>query len=153
MYKITKLLALIIILFPVMSLAEKNKFVSYTDPWIKLMVGNHKVTSGYLKIKNLSNENLKLVSVSSEFSEKTEIHNMKVIKNVMIMNKVDSAVLLPPNKEIVFSPGGLHIMFIKLNKEIFLNEIKNVFFEFEKRGTIKIPMKVKKGMHLKKHKH
>ena len=153
MYIISKLLIIIIILFPNLSLAKINKFISYKDAWIKLPIGKQKVTSGYIKIKNLSNKNLKLISINSDFSEKTEIHKMKVVKNVMKMNKVNLGILLPSNKEIEFKLGGLHIMFLKITKKINLDEIKNVYFKFEKHGILKIPMKVKNGNHLKKHKH
>ena len=154
MLKFNKILFIFFVtIFPFTLLAEDNSPISYKNPWIKMIIGNSKVTSGYLKIKNLSKTKVKLIAISSDFCEKTEIHNMKVEKNVMKMNRVRSGISILPNKEVFFEPGGLHIMFININKKFTLDEIKFVSFDFGKNGILKIPMKVKKGTHLKKHKH
>ena len=131
----------------------KNKYIKFYNPTIKFVKSNHKVTSGYLTIENISEGNLILKSVSSNISKKTEIHDMKIEQDIMKMEKIKNPITIPKGKKIVFEPGGLHIMFIKLKNNLMLKENKIVIFEFEKHGKIEIFMKVKKLGMKKEHKH
>ena len=60
------------------SFANSNKFIVYKSPWIKFIAKNQKNLSGYLILKNTSDQAIKLISVNSNFAEKTEIHKMKI---------------------------------------------------------------------------
>ena len=131
----------------------KNKYIKFHNPTIKFFKSNHKVTSGYLTIENIGEENLILKSVSSNISKKTEIHDMKIEQDIMKMEKIKNPIVIPKGKKIIFKPGGLHIMFIKLKNDLMLNEKEIVIFEFEKHGKIEIFMKVKKLGMKKEHKH
>ena len=135
------------------SFANSNKFIVYKSPWIKFIAKNQKNLSGYLILKNTSDKAIKLISVNSNFAEKTEIHKMKIENNVMKMERIKTGILILPNKEVLFKPGGLHIMFRNIKNKLNLDDEKKVFFNFEKNGTIEIMMKVKKGYHSKKHNH
>ena len=66
----------------------KNKYIKFHNPTIKFFKSNHKVTSGYLTIENIGEENLILKSVSSNISENTEIHDMKIEQDIMKMEKI-----------------------------------------------------------------
>jgi len=131
----------------------KNKYIKFYNPTIKFVKSNHKVTSGYLTIENISEGNLILKSVSSNISKKTEIHEMKIEQDIMKMEKIKNPIIIPKGKKIVFKPGGLHIMFMNLNKKLILNKKERVNFEFEKHGKIEIFMKIKKISMNKEHKH
>ena len=71
----------------------------------------------------------------------------------MKMKKIKNPIKISKGKKIVFKPGGLHIMFMNLNKNLILNKKERVNFEFEKHGKIEIFMKIKKISMKKEHKH
>ena len=78
---------------------------------------------------------------------------MKIEQDIMKMEKVKNPIVILKGKKIIFKPGGLHIMFIKLKNNLMLKENKIVIFEFEKYGKVEIFMKVKKLGMKKEHKH
>tara|TARA_B100000579_G_C22835252_1_gene858321 strand:- start:1648 stop:2103 length:456 start_codon:yes stop_codon:yes gene_type:complete len=133
--------------------ALENKLIKFHNPIIKFVKSNIKVTSGYLTIENIGENDLILKSVSSNFSKTTQIHEMKIDQDVMKMKKIKNPIKISKGKKIVFKPGGLHIMFMNLNKNLILNKKERVNFEFEKHGKIKIFMKIKKISMKKEHKH
>ena len=49
-----------------------------SDFWIKNVIANSNITSGYIKIKNKNEKNERLISVESDFSKITELHDMKL---------------------------------------------------------------------------
>ena len=53
----------------------------FSDFRINEVVANNKITSGYLTIENTNKKSERLVYVESNFSEKTELHNMIVAYN------------------------------------------------------------------------
>ena len=128
-----------------------------SDFWIKKVVANNNVTSGYIKIENKSEKNERLISVESDFSKITELHDMKIKNDIMIMKHLEEGVLIKSKSQLNLMPGSSHIMFIDLTKS--LKKIKNqkVKFNFEKAGSIVINMpimsKSEKSNNKKKHRH
>lgn len=81
-------------------------------------VGNSKVSAGYLTIKNLSDKDEWLLSVSTPVSTVTNIHTMEMHNGVMKMAPVGKAGLkIPAKGELVLKSGGYHIMFEALKVE------------------------------------
>ena len=146
---------LILFLFLGASFASniKKKNVKFYEPIIKFVKSNHKVTSGYLTIENIGEEDLVLKSISTNISEIFEIHDMKVENDIVKMKKVKMPILIPKNKKIIFKPGGLHIMFMNLKKNLILQEKEIVYFEFKNLERIKLLMTVKNIRMKKKHTH
>ena len=131
---------------------KKNNIMFY-NPIIKFVKSNHKVTSGYLTIENIGEKDLILKSISTNISEISEIHTMEVVNDIVKMKKVKKPILIPKKKKIIFKPGGLHIMFANLKKNLTLQERETVIFEFKNLEKIKILMTVKNIGMKKKHKH
>ena len=115
----------------------------FYNPIIKFVKSNHKVTSGYLTIENIGEKDLILKSISTNISEISEIHTMEVVNDIVKMKKVKKPILIPKKKKIIFKPGGLHIMFANLKKNLTLQERETVIFEFKNLEKIKILMTVK----------
>ena len=81
--------------------AEKINFHSLVihNAWIKETPPNHSITSGYLIIENTGYEDETLISVSSSFAAKVEIHQMMMDENVMKMRQMeDGLISYPSNK-------------------------------------------------------
>ena len=112
------------------------------DFWIKSSIGNHKITSGYLKIKNTNNFDERLISVVSDFSKKTELHGMAVKNDIMTMKKLDNGLMIRAGTEIHLRPGSYHLMFINLNGQVKVMNSYKVNFIFENSGSVMIDMPV-----------
>ena len=119
------------------------KGLVFSDFRINKVIVNNKTTSGYLTIENTNKKSERLVYVESNFSEKTELHNMIVRNDIMKMKHMDEGVIIKANSKLAFKPGSYHIMFIKLLKPLQINNKYEVRFMFENAGSIllKIPVK------------
>ena len=128
-----------------------------SDFWIKKVVANNNVTSGYIKIENKSEKNERLISVESEFSKKTELHDMHIKNDIMMMQQIEEGVLINSKSQLNLKPGSFHIMFIDLTKSFIKTKNQKVKFNFEIAGPIVINMpimdKAKKSNDKKKHHH
>ncbi|MDC0093988.1 copper chaperone PCu(A)C, partial [Alphaproteobacteria bacterium] len=89
-----------------------------SDFWIKATIGKHKMTSGYLTIENTNNIDERLVSLTSEISKKTQIHDMVVQNDIMKMKHLSDGILIKAKSTVSFRPGSYHIMFMELNKHL-----------------------------------
>ena len=105
------------------------------------------VTAGFFKITNTGTDDDRLVSVSAEFAEKAEIHTMAVENNVMRMRPLAEGIIIPAGESVVFMPGGLHLMFMRLNEHPAEGESKKITLVFEKAGAVVLMADVKKIRH------
>ena len=109
-------------------------------PFIPATVKVAPVAAGYMTIKNTGSEDDRLVSISSNFSGKQEIHTMKMVEGVMRMRPLQDGIVIPAGGEAKLAKGGDHMMFIKLNEPMQAGELRDVTLVFEKAGEVKIGM-------------
>lgn len=134
--------------------------VTVEESWARATVQGQKATGAFMKIT--AKEGTKLVGASSPAAAVTEIHEMKMDKDVMKMSAI-SALPIPAGKTVELKPGGLHVMLMDLKAP--LNDKTNVpitlVFENAKgvRSNMDLQVPVKKmGMpqeskHEHKHDH
>jgi len=125
--------------------------------WIKKVIANNNVTAGYIKIENKNKKNEHLISVEADFSKRTELHDMYIKNDIMIMKHLEEGVLIKSKSQLDFKPGSLHIMFIDLTKSLKKTKLQKVKFNFKNAGSIVINMPIidnrKKINDKKKHHH
>ena len=125
--------------------------------WIKKVIANNNVTAGYIKIENKNKKNEHLISVEADFSKRTELHDMYIKNDIMIMKHLEEGVLIKSKSQLDFKPGSLHIMFIDLTKFQKKTKLQKVKFNFKNAGSIVINMPImdngKKINDKKKHHH
>ena len=108
------------------SLITSNVYaeVKFNNAVIKNNFGK-KVTAGFIEI--LSDEDLTIKKVKSEFSQRIEIHSMEMENDVMKMRRIDSPKILK-NKPFILKKGGNHLMIYDISKN--LDEQKRVKLNF-----------------------
>ncbi len=84
------------------------------DPWIRATVPGQTGTGMFVRLT--SDENVRLIAVSSPIAGLGEIHEMKMEGDVMQMRPVDS-LELPAGQMVELKPGGLHIMLLDLKEQ------------------------------------
>ena len=120
---------------------SQNGF-NFSNFWIKEVVANNKSTSGYFTIENTNDQDERLIFMSSNFSEKTELHNMIVENDIMKMKHLSEGVIIKAKSKLILKPGGYHLMFIKLNEDLQLKKKYDVYFRFKSGKTIVLSMPV-----------
>jgi periplasmic copper chaperone A len=88
--------------------------IKVTQVWARATPGNAKTGAIYLTITNTGTTPDTLEGkASSPAAEHTDVHEMKMVNNVMEMRPVPS-LTIAPGKTVVFQPGGYHVMLIGL---------------------------------------
>lgn len=119
--------------------------VKVEEAWARPTVAGQSGGGGFVKITGGSAPD-KLVAASAGISKTVELHKMEMDGNVMRMRPVDGGIDVPAGGVVQLKPGGLHIMFIGLNKTLKNGDSFPVTLKFEKAGEVKVQMKVSTAM-------
>ncbi|WP_157369024.1 copper chaperone PCu(A)C [Algicola sagamiensis] len=109
-------------------------------------------TSGYLVVDNYGNQKVTIKSVSSNVADKTEIHTHVMEGDMMKMRKLDQ-LAVPAKSKVTFEPGGHHIMFLGLTKDISKQQSIEVIFTLQDGRQLVSQAKVVSLMPKKEHSH
>jgi hypothetical protein len=91
----------------------------------------------YLTLVNQGHHSDQLVGAATPIAERVEIHTHRMEDGMMKMRKVDE-VELPPDEEVVFAPGGNHIMLIGLSQALKEGEYFPLMLHLEKTGYVEV---------------
>lgn len=118
--------------------------VSVKDAWVRATVPQQKATGAFMTLT--SNQDVRLVAAESSISGVTEVHEMKMEKDVMKMRAVD-ALELNQGKALELKPGGYHIMLMELKSQAKAGETVTLKLTFEgkdkKREVLEVKAPVK----------
>ena len=89
--------------------------VTVAEPWVRATVAAQKATGAFMTLT--STQGAKLVGVSSPAAGAVEVHEMKLVDDVMRMRQV-TALELPAGKPVALSPGGYHLMLLDLKQPL-----------------------------------
>ena len=103
---------------------------------------NAPVGAGYLTILNTGPNDDRLVSASSPVAGVTQLHEMKMVGEVMNMAELPDGIPIPAGSTVTLQPGGLHIMLMELNQPLAEGTLVPVTLTFEKAGTIEVQLAV-----------
>jgi copper(I)-binding protein len=114
--------------------AEDNGVEAH-DYWLRTAAKGEN-TAMYMLIHNHTAETDELLGVLSDIAEAVEVHETTIDANgVMQMSQVAS-VVLEPDAEVYFKPGGLHIMFIGLKQDLNAGDEVQVTLHFKHHEDI-----------------
>ncbi len=99
----------------------------------------------YLELQNTGGAADTLLSAASDAAQAVELHESKMEGDMMSMQPVEK-IEVPAGGTVALKPGGLHIMFIGLEKEWKAGDKINVTLNFEKSGAKTIEVEVKADM-------
>ncbi len=111
-------------------------------PWSRATPPGASVAGGYLTVANEGSTPDRLVSISSDISEKAEMHEMTVKDGVMTMRQVQGGLEIPAGGKLELAPGGYHLMFIGLKQAPKAGEKFAATLTFEKAGSIPVEFDV-----------
>ena len=111
-------------------------------PWSRATPAGAKVAGGYFSITNNGSAPDRLLSISSDISDKAELHEMGVKDGVMTMRPVVGGLEIPAGGKVVLGPGSYHVMFMDLKQPPKQGEMFAATLTFEKAGTVTIKFAV-----------
>lgn len=120
--------------------AKSPQPIGIDQAWARATPEGASVGAGYLKIRNTSGSDDKLIGAKTNASDTTEIHEMKMDGDVMKMRRVEIGVPVAAGGEIELKPGGLHLMLLNLKSPLAEGSTIDGELEFEKAG--KVPFKL-----------
>lgn len=113
--------------------------VTVSEPWARATVPQQKATGAFMRLQ--SAVPARLVSASSPLTPNVEVHEMSMEGDMMRMRQVQ-AIELPAGKTVELKPGGYHIMFLNLSKQLRAGDTVPLTLVVETRDGKRTPIKV-----------
>ncbi len=123
---------------------EATGKLNVTDAWVLETPETQSMTAAFMKISNSASEDDALTSALSDAAEKTEIHEMVMEGEKMIMRPVEK-VAIGAGQSVELKRGGLHVMLIGVKKHYKEGDIVHLKLHFEKAGDMEMDLPVKKA--------
>ncbi|MGI9365016.1 MAG: copper chaperone PCu(A)C [Rhizobiaceae bacterium] len=133
--------------------AQKIGDLTLMHPTLRATVPGAKVGAGYLVILNNGSSGDRLIGAEASFAGKTEIHEMKMVDQVMKMRQLEGGLPIAAGTTEKLAPGGNHIMFMKLQVPLKTGDKHTVTLEFERVGKVELSFDVKSIAETMKMKH
>ena len=112
--------------------------MTVATPWTRATPGSAKVAGGYLKVTNNGAAADKLIGGTTDIAGRVEIHEMATTNGVMRMRPLNAGLEIKPGQTVELNPGGLHMMFMDLKRQLKQGETVKAKLQFEKAGTIEV---------------
>ena len=115
--------------------------VTVDQPWVRGTVAAQKVTGAFMTLTAAKNS--RLVAVSSPVAGAVEVHEMKMVDDVMRMRQVP-ALELPAGQPVALTPGGYHLMLMDLKQALPKDSVfpLTLLFRNAKGGESKLVLKL-----------
>lgn len=113
-----------------------------TGAFTRATLPNAPVGGGYVTIANTGTEDDRLIAAASPFSPDVQIHEMRVVNDVMEMNELPDGLAIPAGETVTLQPGGLHLMFMAISEPFVEGGTVPVTLTFERAGTVEIELSV-----------
>ncbi|MBY5699114.1 copper chaperone PCu(A)C [Rhizobium leguminosarum] len=108
----------------------------------KAMLPGQPVGGGFFTVKNNSQADDRLVSVSSPAAGEVQIHEMVTKDNVMRMRQLKDGIAIAAGETVKLEPGNLHLMFQKVKTPFKQGDTVPVTLTFEKAGKVDLVLQV-----------
>ncbi len=109
--------------------------VVITDYWVAASIPGQMRSAAYLTIRNAADAEERLLGAATPAAGMTHLHRTVVEDGISRMGGVD-AVILPPQGEVRFAPGGLHIMLMAMPEPFAEGETVPLTLSFLESGEI-----------------
>ncbi len=141
------------------SACAASSTMSVRDPWVRAAVAtgaqatsgtsaDHHSTPGggtsaaYFTLVNTSNQDDALIRVESDIATSIELHQTSIQDGIMRMRPVEE-VVIPARGTVAFAPGGLHVMFVGLTRDLRAGETLTLTLHLRHAGTITVQAQVR----------
>ena len=113
-----------------------------SQPWARATPAGAPVAGGYIRVTNTGEVADRLVGGSTDIARAVELHEMKTEDGVMKMRPLPDGLVIEPGQTVELKPGGLHLMFPGLKRQLKQGESFKVTLVFEKAGPVTLDFRV-----------
>jgi uncharacterized protein YcnI len=114
-----------------------------SDPFVRATLPGQPVAGGYLTVTNTGTQDDRLVAANTDFTDRTEIHEMAMDGDVMRMRELEDGLAIPAGETVTLAPGGYHLMFMELDGALEAGGSVDVTLTFERAGEVTLSMPVR----------
>ena len=129
---------------------KKNNVV-IEKPILKVSSDTANIGAGYLKIINNSDQNIYLKAISSDVSEKLEVHEIIKENDIYKMRPIKKELLIISGKELLLKAKSYHAMFYNFKQPLKNNDMIKAKIHF--KNSLEIPIKFKVIVGSSNHNH
>ena len=137
----TPLFALLVCLFSLVNTAKASNAISIKDGYIKASIPGSNITAAYMTLVNQSDKAITLQKITSDISDRIEIHEHSMVDDMMRMRQVEQ-ITIGANSSVVLEPSGLHLMIFSLKQQLREDELKALTLHFSNSTKITIQLPV-----------
>jgi len=117
--------------------AGEQAGISVRDAWVRESPPGMAMTAGYMMLQNKTSRAQVLVAASSSAFETVTIHRTVARQGMTGMEHSPQIELLP-NANLVFAPGGYHLMLLNPKRTLRAGDRVEIYLEF--RGGLVLPV-------------
>ena len=132
----TLFLALLLPALVVSGCGTRGEF-KVMDAWAR-PAASGETGAAYFIISNATNTEDRLLSINTDVASAAEVHMSMMGSNDVASMEMQESVLIPAQQEIIFKPGGLHVMLIGLTQDLQMGDTISLTLNFETAGSITI---------------
>ncbi|MBV8380656.1 MAG: copper chaperone PCu(A)C [Paucibacter sp.] len=99
-----------------LALGAQAQSVEVTQAWARATVPGQSATGVFAHFK--APVDARLVGVSTPAAGIAQVHEMKMVGDVMQMRELEGGLALPAGQEVALTPGGQHIMLMQLHQAL-----------------------------------
>jgi len=110
------------------------------NPWVRATAQGENAAV-YFQLHNHTQNADELIGASSNMADVLEIHESKMVNDVMQMNLV-SSLPLGADEEVNFAPGGYHIMLVNIKQEFKIGDHIGIILHFKNHSDIVVNVTV-----------
>ena len=141
--KMKKVISVVLTGSLLLSSCMAREGIEFHDAWMRSTAQGEN-GAVYFILHNHSDERDELIGVSAEIAQAVEIHESTMTNDVMQMRML-SSVPLEASAEVEFSPGGLHIMLVNLQREAKLGDSIEITLRFKNNDDITVHVPVQES--------
>jgi copper(I)-binding protein len=112
--------------------------IEIVHPWAHAPLKGTDVADGFLKIVNHGATADRLLAVTVDFAQATQIHDMKMEGTTMQMTELKDGLEIPAGATVELKPKATHIMFMGLKQTLAAQQTVPGTLTFEKAGTVQV---------------
>lgn len=130
--------------------ASQGPAVTVSDVWARparMAAEGHGMgmtSAVYFVIRNRGSQADRLVAATTAVAGRVELHETRQEGDMMRMVPVQ-AVEIPAGGEVVFKPGGLHVMLMDLKRDLKVGDSFELTLKFERAGELTVTVPVRQG--------
>lgn len=112
-------------------------------PWARETAVGQAVGGGFLTIANSGSREDRLLSATTPVATEVQLHTMAMDGGVMRMRQVTDGIVVPAKGSVELKPGGYHIMFMGLKRQLRKGGRVPVTLHFQRAGNVTVQFAVR----------